>query len=317
MSRPARLGLIALVCIIVISLGTYLGVKMVRGTGGYHMGVHFRTAAGIAPGAQVYFSGVNIGTVSKVQILPDTTVDVILTIFQATDIPKNARFSVQSSFTGSPTITITVPQQHIAANHLPSPVPRSDLLPKRILPIAEQPVGSTPLTIEDVMAEGRALTDRADRALARARPYGPRLLRHLQNARTNGAATTQEMRTALPAIVASLQSTITRAKANAASAQSALRERDQPRLTAVAAAFQRSSRDMKQAASELTSVKNDPRARANIRAATANLRDVTSSMAGLTRDMEIMTKNPQTKAELRDAGERFRDVMAHLKSLIP
>lgn len=317
MSRPAQLGLIALVCIIVISLGTYFGIKMVRGTGGYQMGVHFRTAAGVAPGAQVYLSGVNIGTVSKVKILPDTTVDMILNISRATDIPKNAAFSVQSSVTGSPTITIVVPKQHLAADQIPTPVPQSDLLPKRIVPVAQQPVGSTPLTIEDVMAEGRALTDRADRALARARPYGPRLLRHVQNARANGAATTQEMRTALPALQASLQSTIARAQANAASAQRALRERDQPMLAAVASAFGRSSRDMKQAASVLTSVKNDPRARANVRAAAANLRDATSRMAQLTRDMEIMTKSPQTKAELRDAGERFHEIMAHLKSLIP
>lgn len=317
MSRPARLGLIALVCIIFISLGTYFVIKMVRGTGGYQMGVHFRTAAGIATGAQVYFSGVNIGTVNQVQILPDTTVDIILNIFQATDIPRNAKFSVQSSFTGSPTITITVPAQRVAANQLSTPVPQSDLLPKRIVPVAEQPVGSTPLTIEDVMAEGRALTDRADRALALARPYGPRLMHHLQNARANGAATTQEMRTALPAMQASLQSTIARAKANAASAQSALRERDQPKLAAVAAAFARSSHDMKQAASELTSVKNDPNARANMRATAANLRDTTSTMAKLTRDMEIVSKSPQTKAELRDAGARFHEIMARLKSLIP
>ncbi|HET9096486.1 MAG TPA: MlaD family protein [Candidatus Baltobacteraceae bacterium] len=317
MSRPARLGLIALVCIIVISLGTYAGIKMVRGTGGYQMGVHFRTAAGVAPGAQVYFSGVNIGAVSKVRILPDTTVDMILNISRPTDIPKNAAFSVLSSFTGSPTITIMVPTQRVAHTSAPTPLPQSDIWPKRILPVAEQPVGSTPLSIEDVMAEGRALTDRADRALAQARPYGPRMLRHVQNARTNGAATTQEMRTALPAMQASLHSTIARAQANAASAQRALLERDQPMLAAVASAFSRSSRDMKQAANALTSVGNDPRARANVRAAAANLRDAASRMAQLSGDMEIMTQSPQTKAELRDAGDRFHEIMAHLKSRIP
>lgn len=316
MSRPARLGLIALACIVFISLGTYTGIKIVRGTGGYEMGVHFRTAAGIAPGAQVYLSGVNIGTVRKVRILPDTTVDIILGIFQATDIPKNAKFSVQSTFTGSPTITISVPNQRVTASQTPKPVSQNDLLPKRIMPIPEQPTGSTPLSIEDVLAEGRALTDRADRALALARPYGPRLMQHLQNARANGAATAQETRAVVPALQASLQSAITWAKTNAASAQRALRERDQRRITAVAAAFERSSRDMKRAASALSSLKNDPGARANLRASAANVREVTSRMAQLTRDMEVVTKNPQTKAQLRDAGRRFREVVARLKSLL-
>lgn len=315
MSRPARLGLVALVVIFAF-LGTYFGIRIARGTG-YRMGVHFRTAAGIAPGAQVYFNGVNIGTVSKVKILPDTTIEVILSVFQATDIPKDAKFSIQSTFTGSPTIAIIVPKGRVAANHVPTPVPQADLLPKRIVPIAAQPVGSTPLTIEDVMHEGQALGNRAYRALALARPYGVRLQYHLQNARVNGAATTQEMRTALPAIMASMQSTITRAKANAAAAQSALRERDEPKLTAVAAAFQRSARDMSQASRALASVKNDPQAHANMRAAAANLRVTASNMAELSRDMEIATKNAQTKAQLRDAGQRLREVMARLKSLIP
>lgn len=301
---------------IIAALGISFGVKMVRGTGGYQMGVHFPTAAGIAPGAQVYFNGVNIGTVSKVQILPDTTIDIILRIFRATDIPKNAKFAVQSAFTGSPTITITLPKPRAALNKMPTPVPQSDLLPKRIVPIAQQPVGSTPLTLEEVMGEGKALGNRAYRVLSVAKPYGPRLLGHVRNARENGAAMKQQMQTALPAILASLQSTMAQAKANVTSAQTALRERDQPKLAAVAASFERSARDMGRVTAALGPLKRDPLVRSNLQTSAANLRDTTATLRKLSRDLEVISKNQQTRAQLQDAGRRFRDILAHLKSLI-
>lgn len=316
LSRPARLGLLALAFAIVAAIGISFGVKVLRGNGGYQMGVHFPTAAGIAPGAQVFFNGVNIGTVSKVKILPDTTIDMILTIFRATDIPKSAKFSVQSTFTGSPTIAIVVPKPRAALNEVPTPVPQSDLLPKRLVPVAEQPVGSTPLTLEDVMGESKALGDRAYRMLSLAKPYGPQLLGHVRNARENGVAMKQQMQTALPAIMASLQSSMARAKANVTSAQTALRDHDEPKLAAVAASFERSARDMGRVTSALGPLKRDPLVHSNLQAAAVNLRDTTATMTELSRDMEFVTKNQQTRAELQDAGRRLGDILARLKSLI-
>lgn len=316
MSRPAQLGLIALIIALVVAAGIYAAVKS-RSTGGYRMGVRFRTAAGLAPGGLVFFNGVNIGNVRRVKILPDTTVEVILNIFHASDIPKNAQFSIQSTFTGSPTIYIAVPRQRVARTHPPTPVPASDLLPKRVLAVQEQPIGTTPLSIEDVMGEGKALGDRAQRILAAARPYGSRLIGHLQDARVNGAATSEELRTALPAAVGSLKATIAQAKANASSAQNVLRARDQTKLAAIAAAFERSARDMSGASSALASIKNDRQLHANEEAIAMQLRAIAPNMEGLSRDMEIISKNPQTKAELRDAGARFHDVMSRLKKLLP
>lgn len=314
-TRAARLGLAALVVLILAGIGAYVAIKA-RGTGGYRMGVRFRSAAGLAPGGLVYFNGVNIGNVRRVKILPDTTVDVILNIYHATDIPKNAKFSILPAFAGSPTVTIVVPKR-VARNQAPAPVPQSDLLPKRVVPVDRQPVGTTPLSLEDVMAEGKALGDRATRVLAFARPYGGRLIAHLQNARANGAATTEEMRTAFPRILASLQSTVAKAKANAASAQAVLREHNQAKLTAIAASFKRSASDMNNVTSSLAPLKNDPQVRANLRASTADVRATTATMAGLSDDMAAISKNPQTKAELRDAGLQFRAVLERLKSLIP
>ena len=315
MSRPARLGLAALIVLLLAGGGIY-GVIKTRGTGGYRMGVHFRGAAGVAPGALVYFNGVNIGNVQKVKILPDTTVDMILNVFHDTDIPRSAQFMIQSSFTGSPTIQIVLPRR-VAQNEVFTPIPQSALLPKRVVPVEEQPRGTEPLSIEDVMGESKALGDRAQRALALAKPYGPRLLGNVRNTQANAAASAQEMRGAFPAILGTLQSTIAKAKANAQDAQRALRGRDRPELAGIAAAFQQSAKDMSSVSGSLASIKNDPQVHANVRAAAVELRAATANMAGLSRDMEFASKNAQTKAELHDAGLRFRSIMERLKSLLP
>lgn len=291
------MGLIALVFIAAAALGLYFTARFVRGGGGYSIGVHFPQAAGVAPGGQVFLNGVDIGTVSKVIILPDTSVDFIINVFRDTGIPKDSKFTVQTAFTGGSKVMIV------------APVGSHEMWPKRILPESEQPVGTPPLSLEAFMSQSRGLGDRADAVLGQARPYGPRLLSHVQNAKANSAGTMQEMRSTFPAVMGSLQSTIARAKANAQDAQSALRERDQPKIAAVAQAFSRSAIDMQQTAQELHSLKRDPQIRENVRAASAQLRIATQNLARLSHDMQMVTGNSQTKAQLRDAGARLRAIL--------
>lgn len=299
-TRPARLGFAALVIAILLAAGFYLTLKLVRGSGGYQIGVRFRQAAGVAPGAQVFMNGVNVGGVAKVKILPDTTVDFIINVYRDTAIPRSAKFSAQTSITGTPSVTITVP---------PGAVASSDVWPKRVLPLPEQPVGVLPLTLEDFMGQSRALGDRAQRVLAQARPYGGRLMHHLQNSRANGAATMQDLHETLPALMGSLQTTIAKAKANAKDAQAALREHDQAKLAQTADAFERTTADMQKTSASLQAIKRDPQLANNTRAATAQLREAMANMAKLSRDMQMISGNPQTKAELRDAGARLRALL--------
>src|SRR5690242_9143172 len=174
-TRAARLGFIALV-VILLAIAGILAARFVRGAGGYRIGVHFRQAAGVAPGAQVFLNG----AVTKVKILPDTTVEFIISVFHDTPIPKTAKFTVQSALTGTQNVAITAPAQPVRAN---------DVWPKRVLPVAEQPIGTPPLSLDQFFAQSKALGDRANAVLSKARPYGKPLLQHLESARSNGFAT--------------------------------------------------------------------------------------------------------------------------------
>lgn len=278
-------------------------MKALRG-GGFHMAVHFPTAAGISPGSIVYFNGVNVGTVQKVTILPDTTVDFGLAITRDVDIPRDAKYTVQSSFTGSPSVNITAPVR--AAG-------RVAIEPKRVLPLAEQPVGTPPLSLQVVMQQGMAAGARAQTILKRALPYGARLRGRLVDARSNGAAMMQSMKTSLPALMTQLRSTIARAQANAARAQAALEhDRNHAEIATIAASFRRSAADLQNASAALKSIKSDPAVQSNVRAATSQLRTVTANLAGLSHDLQMIAGNPQTKAELRDIRVRLQAVLRSL-----
>jgi ABC-type transporter Mla subunit MlaD len=193
-TRAARVGLAALVFVLLAAVGLFFIVKYTRGNG-YQIGVHFTQAAGVSAGSQVFLNGVVIGGVTKVKILPDTTVDFIINVFHDTSIPKSAQFSVRASLTGMQAVIISVPPRRVAA---------SDIWPKRVLPIEEQPVGTPPITLENLMSQNESLANRSLRVLALARPYGKPLMQHLQDSRANGAATVQTLRGTLPSLMTSV-----------------------------------------------------------------------------------------------------------------
>jgi hypothetical protein len=106
--------------------------------------------------------------------------------------------------------------------------------------------------------------------------------------------------------------TISRAKANIRDAQVVLQRRDRSKLTAIAAAFTKSSHDMKQTADAMHALRKDPSIQRNLRASSEQLRVALAEMAQLSRDLQIIAGNPQTKAELRDAAARFHAIFKSL-----
>jgi hypothetical protein len=194
----------------------------------------------------------------------------------------------------------------------PLPLPPDQVWPKRVLPVSEQPYGSPPLTLEIFMHDARSLGNRASGILAEAKPYGKRLMTHVQNARVNGAQTVAELRGTAPALLSTVQSTITRAKANVQAAQEALRAHNQQKIAQAAASFQSTIADIHGTAGALQQIKRDPRLQNNVRAASAQLKNVTQNMQSLAHDMEMISGNAQTKAQLRDAGIRLREILRKL-----
>ncbi|HEY1867326.1 MAG TPA: MlaD family protein, partial [Candidatus Cybelea sp.] len=139
MTRQAQVGAFAFMALLLLFGVFYVITDFGTRHTGYRIGVHFQSAAGVTTGAQVYFSGVDVGSVDSVVLLADNTVDVILAINHNIDIPSASKFLIQAPLTGSPVVLILPPRQK-------PPVP---LLPRQVLPIADQPQGINGTSVAD------------------------------------------------------------------------------------------------------------------------------------------------------------------------
>src|ERR1700736_4269140 len=192
MNRQALVGIFTVVALLGL-FGFFLVLANVGTQGRYKIGVHFKSAPGLHKGALVYESGVVVGVVDQTQLLPeDFTVDVILAINNNVDVPRNARFLIQAPLTGESTVGIVprVPVSQPSGMAAPTNAPNAvAVLPRQVLPLDQQPQGTNPATIQDLLDQGQGEVRRLDRRLARrvgARPEPHRRPRH--GARLGSAA---------------------------------------------------------------------------------------------------------------------------------
>src|SRR3981081_26725 len=169
MTRQALVGIFTIVSLIAL-FAIFFVLANVGTQGRYKIGVHFPSAAGLLKGALVYESGVVVGVVDKTILLPeDFTVDVILAINNNVDVPRNARFLIQAPLTGESTVgsvpVVPVPQPSgmVAPTNAPNAVA---VLPRQVLPLDQQPQGTNPATVQDLLDQGQGEARRLYRLLA-------------------------------------------------------------------------------------------------------------------------------------------------------
>ena len=211
MTRQAQVGAFAIVALLLLFGVFYVITDFGTRHTGYRIGVHFQSAAGVTSGALVYFSGVNIGSVDSIELLADNTVDVILAINRNIDIPTASRFLIQAPLTGSPAVVIVPPREK-------PPLP---LLPRQVLPIADQPKGSNGTSIGDLLQQGQGELKRFDTVMALVEQRTPKLLNTLQTTLSNANELTLSTKVALQrlsdeflALGANLQSSLGEASTN-------------------------------------------------------------------------------------------------------
>ena len=113
MTRQAQVGAFAIIALLLLFGVFYVITDFGTRHTGYRVGVHFESAAGLTSGALVYFSGVNVGSVDSITLLPDNTVDVILAVNKDIDIPAASKFLIQAPLTGSPNVIIVPPRSPV------------------------------------------------------------------------------------------------------------------------------------------------------------------------------------------------------------
>ncbi|MBV9737735.1 MAG: MCE family protein, partial [Candidatus Eremiobacteraeota bacterium] len=306
MSKQAQVGIFALV-----ALGLLFGVfftitDFATRHSGYRIGVHFNTAAGLHSGALVTFSGVTAGSVDSIDLLPDHTVDVILAINKEIDIPRDSKFLIQAPLTGDPSLVIVPrpPQPRAPGIVGPTPAPTAaPLLAREVLPIDQQPEGTSTATIADLLEQGQGEVKRLDTMLGELQKREPALLNELQSTLANANELTVSAREQVASLFGTLQPAINSASSNIVDLTDTLNRTvtaNSGKVDTLLTSLNGTAVSLNQSVGALKSIATNPNVKQNLINTTQSIAQTTQTLAQLTGDLRQITGNTQTQAQLRD-----------------
>jgi ABC-type transporter Mla subunit MlaD len=329
MNKQAIVGLFTLLGLVAL-FAVFLIIANV-GTGGrYQTAVHFKSAAGLHKGALVYESGVIVGIVDQTKLLPeDFTVDVIMAINNSVDIPRDSRFLIAAPLTGDATVEIVPPAPAPRPVGLvgPTPVPQTvALLPREILPIEQQPQGTNPATLGDLLEEGQGEVHRLDRMLSQLEDSEPRLLGSLQSAidhanvlTTEGTKRLFRLTDRFETLTSTLQLALDAGSKNVVALTATLNstaQRNSANIDTIFTNISRASVALNQTVDQVRDLASDPQIHQNLLDTTKGLAQTATTIGGITQDLRKVTSDPQTQAQLRDTIANTDAATQKLNSLL-
>lgn len=304
MTRQAQVGAFSIVALLLLFGIFYVITDFGTRHTGYRIGVHYESAAGLTPGALVYFSGVNVGSVDSIQLLPDNTVDVILAIRNDIDIPAASRFLIQAPLTGSPTVVIVPPKGRTTA-----------LLARQVLPVDQQPQGSNAASVGDLLQEGQGELRKFDQVMSELQQRTPRLLNTLQSTLDHA----NDLTTTANASVQTLMAKFIAASSNIEELSSTLNgtaTESAPKLAQMLDRLDATALSLNRSMTALQGMATDPHLKNNLIETTRNVAETTANLALLTHDLRNVTGDPQTQAQLRNTVANLDATMQKANSLL-
>ena len=329
MNRQAIVGLFTLLGLAAL-FALFLFIANV-GTGGrYQTAVHFKSAAGLHKGALVYESGVIVGVVDQTKLLPeDFTVDVIMAINNSVDVPRDSRFLIAAPLTGDATVEIIPPAAAPRPAGIvgPTPAPNSvALLPREVLPIEQQPAGTNPATINDLLEQGQGEVHRLDRMLGQLEESEPKLLATLQATLNNandltstGSKRLYRLADQLDTLTQTLQVALDAGSKNLVDMTGQLDgtvRRNTSNVDTMLSMLTKSSIALNQTVDQVRDLASNPQVHQNLLDTTKGLAQTATTIGQITQDFRNVTSNPQTQAQLRDTIANTDAATQKLNSLL-
>ena len=329
MNRQAIVGLFTLLGLVAL-FAVFLFAANV-GTGGrYQTAVHFKSAAGLHKGALVYESGVIVGVVDQTRLMPeDFTVDVIMGINNGVDVPRNSRFLIAAPLTGDATVEIVPPPAAPRPAGLVGPTPKPAeiaLLPREVLPIEQQPQGTNPATLGDLLEQGQGEVHRLDRMLAQVEESEPKLLASLQSAlnnandlTSNGSKRLYKLADRLDTLTQTLQVAMDAGSKNIVDITGQLDgtvRKNTANVDTMFSMLSKSSVALNQTVDQVRDLASNPQVHQNLIDTTKGLAQTATTIGQMTQDLRNVTGNPQTQAQLRDTIANTDAATQKLNSLL-
>ena len=317
MSKQAIVGIFTILGLVGLFVVYFVLADLGSRLSGYQIGIHFTSAAGLQRGGLVYESGVQVGTVERIHLLDDFTVEIIAAIRNSFDIPRDSKFLIDAPLTGAATLTIVPPRRSKE---------QVALLPREILPLDQQPRGTSPVTVSDLMQQGAGELKKVDSLLADLQSRAPAILDSLQSTARNANELTITANGAMQRLarhgdemVATLQKSLTIASSNIDDLTQQLDmtlRRNSAKIDTLLNSMNRTGTSLASATDQLNRLATNPQLHDNLLTTTAQLAKTTTNIANLTGDLQHLTGDPTTQAQLKNTVANVDAATQRLTSLL-
>lgn len=316
MSTQMRVGIFTLLTLIGVFATYYFITNFALRHAGYRIGVHFHDVGGLQEGSSVLLSGVQIGEVTAVQLLPDQTVEVVSTINPGNVIYRDSVFTVAITITGATTLTITPPAVHQIAM----------VLPQTPLPIERQPWGGLPPSLTDLVSAGQVQLKQLETTLAVVNQALPSLLRKFTDVandtdrlightdRTLGNVSGQ-----LNSTVAMLNVAIESNGRNITQLTGNLNEliaNNRGRLSTLIDNLAKTSENLNKTMDGVASIAQDPQLHSSLIETAKNVADATAKLKAIATDIQSITGDQKTQSDLRGVIRNLSSASAKANDLL-
>ncbi len=324
MTTAVRVGVFSVLTLVGVFVVWYVLGSVSLRRDSYQFAIHFRNVVGLQQGSAVQLAGVDIGIVDDVRLLPDQTATVICSIHKENTLYRGSIFTVTQTLTGSQSTLAIIPPRDLA-----SAVP----LPKRVLPEAEQPEGTVPPTIADLVGEGQKRMLELDKTLALVNAELPGIVRNFNgvavhtdalivHADRNFNQLGQQLNMTVASVntvVAQLDDLLAVNGRNITDMTTSMRElivTGSPKITALIDNLSATATNLNKTMASVQSIATDPTLKANLVATTANLKDSSEKLKAIATNIQDLTGDPKVQAELKSTVQNLDETIAKANEIL-
>lgn len=316
MSTKARVGIFTLLALAGVFAAYYFITNFALSHNGYEIGIRFHNVGGLQEGSTVLLSGVTVGEVTTIELLPDQTVEVTCTINNGINIYRDSLFVVAITITGATTLTIEPPVVRQAAM----------ILPKEPLPIEQQPWGTLPPTLADLISAGQEQLKNFSKTMAVVNRELPRLAEKFNSVASDTDALIQNANANLTALSDQMQTTIGQLNEHIATSGrnidaltgniNGLVSEDRPQIQLLVTRLAATSDNLNKTMAGISSIASDPLLHDSLIGTVQNVQGATAKLKAMATELESVTGDPKTQSELRETVSNLASATAKADAIL-
>ena len=284
---------------------------------GYPIAVHFKDVGLLQEGASVQISGVVVGTVTHIRLLPDQTVEAQAMINKGTRIYRESQFIVTSTLTGQSTLAIRPPTDIAKATVLQPGIPANP---------GDEPMGVLPPTLADLVTESQARLKSLDKTIAVINVEMPRLAHrfdsianHTDHLITSADSNLTAMSSQLSTTVAELQTYIHSSGQNIVELTGNLNSlvgNNSQRVQQLVDSLADTAKNLNSTMANFAALTGDPTIKASLVQTAVNFKDASERLKIAATDLQSLTSDPQLQSQLRSTITNLEGVTAKANDIL-